>query len=341
METGLKDVWKNFKVGAAINCQILEDKKADNLLRQHFSSLSIENSMKFGLIHPKENLYDWKETDHIINYARKNAFNMRGHTIIWHNQNPSWLFIDEEKEVSKTKLFKRLEDHIIALTQRYNDIVTTWDVLNEAIDTEKGDENGMRLSEWYKICGKEVYEFAFKLMRELSPNAKLFFNDYNNETGQKMEATLRFLSSMLDAGIPIDGVGMQGHWYFNYPDEKTLRNAIERYSALGLEIEFTEVDISIYEWEEATNKTSFFKAKPEDRMIEQGKRYYELFTIASEYPCVKNITTWGLADNYSWLDYFPVEGRKNWPLLFDENYNAKPVVSKLIEEGLNQIRNNK
>jgi len=331
MENGLKNIWKNLKIGAAVNSDILKNKQADEIIKKHFSSLTTENSMKWGPTQPKENIFFWEETDIVADYARKNKIDLRGHTIIWHNQNPHWLFDDNGIEVSKLKLQKRLEAHAIALTQRYNDIVTTWDVLNEVIETDKGDENGKRQTLWYKICGNEIYEFAFKLMRELSPNSKLYFNDYNNESGAKMDATIRFLSSMLDKGVPIDGVGLQGHWYYNYPDENILRKAFESYSSLGLEIELTEVDISLYEWDEKITNDNYFKTAPEERVILQAERYKEIFSIASEYPAVKCITTWGVADNHTWLDDFPVPGRKNWPLLFDEQLNPKPVVKELIK----------
>ena len=126
-------------------------------------------------------------------------------------------------------------------------------------------------------------------MREAVPNGRLFYNDYNNESGEKLEISLKYLSSLLDRGIPIDGVGIQGHWYYNYPDEKTLRSAIERYAALGLDIEITEVDLSVYHWTDARNKEDFFKSRPEDRITQQAKTYMDIFTIASEYSAVKNI----------------------------------------------------
>ena len=334
MSNGLKDAWRQFKVGAAVSRKVLEQKEADEIITQHFSSLTHENSMKYGPIQPREDTYNWEETDFVTDYARRKGLFLRGHTMLWHNQNPPWLFLEGNEPASKNKIFQRLEDHIAALTQRYNDCIYAWDVLNEVIDTDKGDDKGFRQSEWYKICGREIYEFAFKRMREASPNAKLYYNDYNNESGEKFEATLRFLSELLEAGVPVDGVGLQGHWYFNYPNEKIIRTAIERYSALGLEIEFTEVDISAYEWGDKRDKADYFTSMPQDRLKGQAALYMELFNIASQYPSVKNITMWGVADNHTWLDDFPVAGRKNWPLLFDEQYRPKEVVAELIKTGL-------
>jgi len=334
MSIGLKEAWKHsFHVGASVCGKMMKIPEVDALIKKHFSTLTVENEMKFGPVHPEENRYKWDNCDLVANYARKNSMPIRGHVMLWHNQNPSWLFLDNGETVSKSKLYKRLEDHMAQVVNRYNDVVYSWDVLNEVIDVDKGDENGFRLSDWYKICGKEIYAFAFKKMKELCPKAKLFYNDYNNESGKKMDVSLDFLSELLDAGVPIDGVGIQAHWYYNFPNEEIIKNAIEKYSKLGLEIEFTEVDISVYEWSEAREKSQFFNSRPEERIAEQAKTYMNLFRAASSSPSVKNITTWGVADNYTWLDDFPVPERKNWPLLFDENYKEKLVVSSLIEEG--------
>ena len=336
MESGLKDAWRHaFGIGAAVNGEILKNKKADEIIQQHFSTLTPENAMKFGEIHPEKNRWNWEEMNSIASYARQKGIVLRGHTILWHNQTPPWLFLSDngDEPVSKKELFRRLEDHIEAVTQNYNDIVYVWDVLNEVIDTEKG-ENGFRLSSWYKIGGAEIFDFAFRRMKEASPHAKLFYNDYNIENGEKMEETLRFLSRLLDCGAPVHGVGIQGHWYYNYPEEAVLRTAIEKYSNLGLEVEFTEVDISVYEFEDKRDKADYFISVPEDRLRSQAHRYRDLFRTASEYPAVKGITTWGIADNHTWLDNFPVAGRKNWPLLFDQQYRCKEVVIDLLETGL-------
>jgi endo-1,4-beta-xylanase len=132
----------------------------------------------------------------------------------------------------------------------------------------------------------------------------------------------------------VHGVGIQGHWHYGYPDEATLRAAIEGYAALGLDIELTEVDISAYAPGERTKADDFFPEMPKDRIQQQTQRYQDIFRIAADYPQVKNITTWGIADNHTWLDNFPVPGRKNWPLLFDTHYHHKEAVSCLMETGL-------
>ena len=337
MSCGLKDAWQHaFRIGAAVSGSVLKKKEADEIITRHFSSITPESAMKFAVIHPEEKIWNFREADLIAEYARSRSLAMRGHAIIWHKRTPTWLFLsrDGTGPAAKRSLYKRLEKHIAALASRYRDTVYAWDVLNEVIDAAKGDENGFRLSKWYRIGGREIFDFALKAMGEACPGARLFYNDNGIENGKKLEAALGFLKNLLDRGIPIHGVGIQGHWNYNYPDAGTLRTAIEKYAALGLEIEFTEVDISAYEPSDAGKRGEFFPSMPEDRLRAQAERYSELFRIAADYPAVKSITTWGIADNHTWLDGFPVHGRKNWPLLFDEKYRNKEVVPALVETGL-------
>jgi endo-1,4-beta-xylanase len=340
MNIGLKDAWQGkFKIGAAVSGRTLGEAAADRIVREHFSSLTCENAMKFGPVHPEENRWAWEEADAVAGYARKNGIPMRGHTIVWHNQTPDWLFREDPSSpadsVSKSTLYRRLENHIETLTARYNDVVYAWDVLNEVIEVDKENDQDFRLSSWYKKCGAEVYTLAFKLMRQASPGKKLFYNDFNNEEGKKLEATIGFLRKLLDAGVPLDGVGVQGHWRWDYPGVETLRACFKAYAALGLEIEITELDISAYGPGEGQKPEQYFKSMPEERLAGLNERYRDIYRTAAEFPAVKNITTWGIADNYTWLDSFPLRegGRKNWPLLFDTEFRPKAAVADLINLG--------
>lgn len=334
-ESGLKDAWGHaFKVGAAVSPKVLAVPRSQELIKTHFSSLTAENAMKMGVIQPMEDEWNWEMADAIANLARQWKIPMRGHTFLWHQQTPDWLFKDKDSVVSASLLEKRLEKHIHKMVDRYDDIVYAWDVLNEVIDEEKGTSKGFRKSKWFEIAGPDIYLKAFNIAKEAAPEARLYYNDYNIESGEKLNLTLQFLTDLLDKGAPLHGVGIQGHWNFEYPEDHILRNAIEKYSALGLEIELTEVDISLYKLEE---KDTFFSTPPEERLIRQLKRYKNIFRIASDYPSVKNITTWGIADDHTWLDNFPVRNRKNWPLLFDENKQEKGIVPVLIDTGLNLI----
>ena len=329
-KSGLKDAWTHaFLVGAAISGSILSCEQAVRILHTHFSSVTAENAMKMAIIHPEENRWNWDEADSIANFARSSSMKLRGHTFICHKQVPDWIFKNENTEITQAELFSRVENHIATVTSRYGDIVYAWDVLNEIIDVENGIDD-YRKTPWLKIGEPELFRFAFRTAHEAAPSVRLFYNDYDIETGEKMEASIRFISELLDEGIPIHGVGIQGHWNYNYPDDVTLRRAFERYTALGLDIEITELDISAYQRDEKNNR---FETMPKDRLLRQAQQYRNIFLIAADYPAVKNITTWGIADNHTWLDNFPVPGRKNWPLLFDMRYQNKSIVPELLDMG--------
>jgi endo-1,4-beta-xylanase len=208
-------------------------------------------------------------------------------------------------------------------------------VLNEVIEVDKENDRGFRITEWYKLCGEEVYRLAYKLMKQASPGKKLFYNDFNNEAGKKMQTNIDFVRGLLDAGVPLDGIGIQAHWRWNYPDAETIRACFRAYAELGLEIEITELDISAYGPDERMKPEQHFKEMPEERLAALNDRYREIYRVAAEVPQVKNITTWGIADNSTWLDSFPREAgrRKNWPLLFDPECRPKAAVADLIALG--------
>jgi endo-1,4-beta-xylanase len=340
MSIGLKDAWKDrLKIGAAVSRRTLGDPAAERIVAEHFSSLTCENAMKFGPLHPEANRWEWEEADFVATYARRHGIPLRGHTMVWHNQTPDWLFRAGPAEpvgsVAKSTLYDRLEKHIEAVTARYNDVVYAWDVLNEIIEVDQENDRGFRITEWYKICGEEVYGLAYKLMRQASPGKKLFYNDYNNEAGKKMAANISFVRGLLDAGVPLDGVGVQAHWRWNYPDVETIRACFKAYAELGLEIEITELDISAYGPDERVKPEQHFKEMPAERLAALNERYRDIFRVAAEFPAVKNITTWGVADNYTWLDTFPrlAGARKNWPLLFDVTGRPKAAVADIIALG--------
>ncbi len=232
-------------MGVAIRPQSVTGPESELILK-HFESVTAENAMKMGPIHPKEGEFFWADADAIVNFAQTNKLKIRGHTLCWHNQTPSWLFKDAQgSDVTKEVLLKRLKDHITAVVGRYKGKIYAWDVVNEVID----DDNAkyFRESPWYKICGEEFVAKAFEYAHEANPNALLFYNDYNTESAGKRERIYKMLKGLLDKKVPIRGVGLQAHWSIFSPTEQDLRQSIEKFSSLGLKIQFTELDISVYQ----------------------------------------------------------------------------------------------
>jgi endo-1,4-beta-xylanase len=237
------------------------------------------------------------------------------------------MFKDSEgKTVSKDVLLSRLKDHIMQVVTRYKDKVYAWDVVNEAIDDD--DSKYMRESQWYKICNEEYIEKAFRWAHEADPDAILFYNDYNTEVPAKRDKVYRLLKTLIDNGIPVHGIGLQGHWNLDSPTEKDLRDAIEKYSSLGLKIQITELDVSVYSPNEKDPAYNVFTAEREKKQME---KYEMIFRVFRDYKnVITGVTFWNVSDKHSWLDNFPVKGRKNYPLLFDQNLKPKKAYWKVV-----------
>ena len=329
---GLKDYYRgHFPMGVAIRPSSVDGEEA-SLIIKHFESVTAENAMKMGPIHPRENEFNWKDADVIVDFAEKNNLKVRGHTLCWHNQAPGWMFKDSEgNDTSKEVLLKRLKDHINAVVSRYKGKIYAWDVVNEVIDDD--DLKYFRESPWYKICGDEYIKKAFEYAHEADPNALLFYNDYNTESPGKRDRIYKMLKQLLDQKVPIHGVGLQGHWSIFGPTEQELRQSIEKFSSLGLQIQITELDISVYKSENTRrdrgqNEPDIFTPEMEAKQLEQYKMVFKVFREYKEK--ITGVTFWNVSDKSSWLDNFPVRGRKNYPLLFDQDFKPKKAYWEVV-----------
>jgi endo-1,4-beta-xylanase len=324
---GLKDYYEDFfPIGVSVSPNSLTGTESVFILK-HFKSLTAENVMKPALIHPEENKFNWDNADKIVNFTAKNSMLMRGHTLCWHKQTSGWMFKDKNgNTVTKEVLLARLKDHITQVVTRYKGKIYAWDVVNEAIDD---DSSFFRKTDFYKICGEEYIEKAFEWAHEADPHALLFYNDFNTEIPAKRDKVYRLLAMLLEKGVPVHGIGLQGHWNIYSPSEKDLRDAIEKFSSLGLKIQITELDVSVYSPEENDPADNVFTEEREKKQIE---RYEMIFRVFREYKSVITaVTFWNISDKSSWLNNFPVRGRKNYPLLFDQNLNPKKAYWKVIE----------
>lgn len=329
---GLKDYYKNyFPIGVAVSPQTLQGAQEQLILRE-FNSLTPENAMKMGPIHPRENRYYWKDADSIVNFAQHHGLRVRGHNLCWHQQTPAWIFKDKDgSQVSKEVLLQRLKDHITTVVKRYKGKIYAWDVVNEAIDDDS--TKFLRNSMWYKICGDDFIAKAFEYAHEADPDAQLFYNDYNTERPEKRERVYKLLKKLVDAGVPVNGVGLQAHWSIFEPSENELRTAIKEFSSLGLKVQITELDISVYPWEKnpralRPGESDVYTPQLEQKQAEQ---YRKVFKIFRDYKnVITGVTFWNVSDKNTWLDHYPVEGRKNYPLLFDQNLNRKKAYWEVV-----------
>ena len=279
---GLKNYYASyFPIGVAVSARALKTGEA-NLVLQHFNSVTAENAMKSGLIHPKENEYYWRDADSIVAFAERNKMKIRGHTLVWHNQAPFWLFVDASgNNVSKEVLLQRLKDHITTVVGRYKGKIYAWDVVNEAI-SDKRDEY-LRPSKFLQIIGEEYITKAFQWAHEADPDAQLFYNDYNEINPVKRQKIIRLIKSLKDAGIPVHAVGLQAHWAVNEPSRAQLDSTLKQFSELGLPMQITELDISIYAKEHNARErkpedaNAAFTVEREQQQLEKYKMIFELF----------------------------------------------------------------
>jgi GH35 family endo-1,4-beta-xylanase len=357
----LKELFKNdFLIGAAVSSRDFTGEVAKKVV-ENYNTITSENSMKpenllarpprpvtqqtqagqGGQTPPRMPgfnqgpvvldtinglVFNWAEADRIANFARENNLIIRGHTLVWHSQTPATFFTAENgTQLTKEQLYEKMKIYMTAVINRYKDVVFCWDVVNEALSDSEGNVYRTE-SKWYEICGKDFIAQAFRTARSINPDVKLFYNDYNIVDPAKLERACILLKELVDAGVPIDGVGLQAHWSNDITAEM-LQNAIDRFSALGLEIHITELDVTTYtayHGEGAKNQvqeTHQYTDEIANVLAESYKRFFEVLHKNADK--ITSVTFWGLDDSRSWLNNFPVRGRRDYPLLFDNQGNPK------------------
>lgn len=324
---GLKDAYKNyFKIGAAVNITNVTDPDQIALIKREFNSITAENAMKPQPTEPKKGEYNWEDADKIANFCRQNGIKLRGHCLVWHSQIGQWMYQNEDGSlVSKEELFANMKSHINAVVSRYKDIVYCWDVVNEAMADEQRfpGASPYRNSPLYQIAGDEFIAKAFEYAREADPDALLFYNDYNDADPAKSERIYNMVKKMKDAGVPIDGIGMQGHYNIYEPSAKDIDAAITKYAKLVKHIQFTELDIRVNQDMGGALRFNQGAAQVADwEKVLQEDQYANLFKVLRKHADVVDcVTFWNVSDKDSWL------GVNNYPLLFDANYQPKRAYS--------------
>ncbi len=331
---GLKDAYKDyFTIGVALNQRNVSDDAQKALVIKQFNSVTAENDWKPGEIHPKEGVWNFERADKIADFCRQNGIKMRGHCLCWHSQFADWMFTDKKgKPVTKEVFYQRLREHIHTVVNRYKDVVYAWDVVNEAMadDNQFGPRFGFgrpgqepspyRQSRHFQLCGDEFIAKAFQFAREADPNTLLFYNDYSCVDEGKRERIYNMVKKMKDAGVPIDGIGMQGHYNIYFPSEEQLEKAIVRFKEIVKHINITELDLRMNNESGGQLMFSRGEAKPMPEYMGtlQTDQYARLFKVFRKHAdVIDNVTFWNLGDKDSWL------GVNNHPLPFDENYRPK------------------
>jgi endo-1,4-beta-xylanase len=294
-----------------------------NILKRHFNAATAENHMKPDYIAPssKGGAYKWDSADKIVDAANAAGLKMHGHTLVWHEQTPSWMTSDGDQMAN-------LKKYVTDVVTRYKGKVVSWDVVNEAMK-ENSDISGSDAADWKKClrdspwnkAGTTYIEEAFRAARLADPSARLFYNDYNLNGENKSKATYNMVKDINArnsnvAGRPlIDGIGMQTHHHLN-TNPATVKAAIELFASLGVEIAISEMDIVAAD---GGGISMGYGAWNESNAQKQAVLYAKMFDIFKDNAKhITRVTFWGLDDGTSWRS-------KNYPLLLDANFGLKPA----------------
>jgi endo-1,4-beta-xylanase len=335
---------KKFLIGAAVNPDVVsgKDSLAQAIVKAQFNTVTPENALKWEPIHPKPGVYNFGPADAFVEFAVKNGMAPIGHTLVWHAQTPRSVFQDGAgKPTVRDTLLARMHEHILTVVGRYKGRIHGWDVVNEAFE----DDGALHKSPWLSIIGEDFIQKAFEYAHEADPNVELYYNDYNVWKPGKTAAVIKLVKDLRAKGVRVDAVGEQAHWGFNYPTMTEAETLLKSFKEAGIKLMITEMDISVLpnpwdyqgadiakRFELTPEMNPYPNALPDSVQTKLAGRYADLFGLFCKYADnVTRVTLWGVDDGHSWLNFFPVRGRTNYPLFFDRQYKPKPAFDAVIE----------
>jgi endo-1,4-beta-xylanase len=300
-------------VGSAVDMAALADDTAyAEVLAREFNSVTAENVMKWEAVEPNPGEHTFDEADALVDFAQANDQSVYGHVLVWHNQLPPWL---AEGDFSPDELRAIMARHIAATAGHFSGKVRAWDVVNEPFN----DDGTFRETIFLEAFGPDYIADALRLAHEADPHAKLFLNDFNLEgLGPKSDAMYELAKDLLAQGVPLDGVGIQGHLSLEFPFPEGYRENLRRFADLGLEIAITEADIRM--------PLPVTGAK----LADQARYFRELIGGCLAVSNCSTFTVWGFTDAYSWVPgFFEGEGAAT---PFDEELKPKPAYRAIASE---------
>lgn len=334
-----------FPIGVAMASPLKGGYSEEELtmLRHQFSIATPANCLKWKFL--QTGLDDWKfeKADAFVKWVGEQKLKALGHCLIWNREkyDPVWLFEDKSEPASKKLVLKRLQRSIETIVGRYAGKLDSWEVVNEAIgDTKDGPK--LRESRWTRFTGDAFIETAYRAVMQADPKARLAYNDYNTEYDWRRERIIELVKGLQDKNIPIEIIGIQGHYELDdIPFEKLEQSIVELHEATGARIAVTELDIDVVrrkDWwgaspaqrAEISKRNPYPDGCPHEILERQAEQYEALFRIFLKHPDkIDRVTFWGLSDKRSWLNTWPWE-RDNYPLLFDADLIPKPAFHRLL-----------
>ena len=304
---------------------------------RNFNSIVAENCMKSEVIHPAEDVYDFTLSDKFVEFGEKNGMFIIGHCLVWHSQLAKWFPYDDEGNYVTPEVLKaRMKEHITTIVSRYKGRVHGWDVVNEAIV----EDGSYRKSPFYEILGEDFIPLAFQYAHEADPDAELYLNDYGMNVPGRREAYVKLINRLKELGLRIDAVGMQGHMGMDYPDMAEFEESLLAFAGTGCNVMITEWDMSalptVKSGAEVSDTVTFrasmnpypdgLPADVSEVWNGRMKAFMDLFIRHSDV--VTRVTAWGVSDDDSWKNDWPMKGRIEYPLLFDRNLQPKPFLNE-------------
>ena len=313
---------------------------------ENFNWVVAENCMKCEVIHPQEGVYDFTLADQFVNKAKAAGLKVQGHCLIWHSQCAPWLHYDKDgKLVSPEVLKQRMREHIFTIVSHFKGRVDAWDVVNEAFE----DDGTPRKSLFWQILGTDYIPLAFQYAHEADPSIQLFYNDFSMNKPTKVEGVANFFRPLIQQGLPVTAIGMQGHMIMednvNNSVIKQYEHSIETIASLGVPTFFSELDLSVLPNPfgfSGANISDKFAYRPEmdpykNGLTREQEARMEQFWIdfykmlIPHHKDILRVNFWCLNDANSWRNDFPIKGRTDYATLFDRQNKRKPVVDQLIE----------
>ena len=316
-----------FLVGAALNAAQFSgrDTLGAAIVMAQFNAITPENVLKWESVHPGPRTYDFAAPDRYVAFGERHGMFIVGHTLVWHNQTPRWVFQDSSgNPVSRDTLLARLRDHIHTVVGRYRGRIRGWDVVNEALN----EDGTLRRTPWLTNLGEDYLATAFRFAHEADPGAELYYNDYSLENAPKRRGALELVKRLRAEGIPITAVGLQGHNRMDWPSPAQQDSTIDAFAAAGFPVMITELDVDVLP--RALNP--YVGGLPDSLQQALARRYAALFASYLRHRgTVTRVTFWGVTDRDSWLNNWPVRGRTNYPLLFDRDGRPKPAFAAVVQ----------
>lgn len=340
---GIKDAFEGkFYIGTALNEAEIRgiDTTGVDLVKTHFNSIVAENCMKNEEIHPAEDVWNFELADKFVEFGEANNMFIIGHCLVWHSQLAKWFAYDENGEYITPEVLKqRMKDHITTIMTRYKGRIHGYDVVNEAIV----EDGSYRKSPFYEILGEEFIPWAFECAHAADPDAELYLNDYGMNVPGRRDAYVKLINQLKERGLRIDAIGMQGHMGMDYPTVEEFETSLLAFAGTGVNVMITEWDMSalptvnmganvadVEEYKASLNP--YADGLPEDVAKvwnERMKSFMDLFLKHSDK--ITRVTAWGVSDEDSWKNGWPIPGRTDYCLLIDRNHEPKAFLNEYLK----------